>query len=62
MEPDALTREEAELRTAIWKMKVQQGTGQVTDSLKLEGTKRDLARLMTVRREREVAKTAAERS
>jgi ribosomal protein L29 len=43
-------------------MKVQQGTGQVTDSLKLEGTKRDLARLMTVRREREVAKTAAERS
>jgi len=62
MEPEALTREEAELRTAIWKMKVQKGTGQVADSLKLEVSKRDLARLLTVRREREAAKTSAERS
>jgi len=62
MEPDVLLREEAELRTAIWKMKVQKGTGQVTDSLRLDGTKRDLARLLTVRREREAAKAAGSRS
>ena len=52
MEPGALDKEEAELRTAIWKMKLQKGTGQITDPLKLAGTKRDLARLLTVRRER----------
>ena len=62
MEPDVLVREEGELRTALWKMKVQKGTGQVTDSLKLAETKRDLARLLTVRREREAAESAAARS
>jgi ribosomal protein L29 len=62
MEPAALMTEEAELRTAIWKMKVQKGTGQITDPLKLAVTKRDLARLLTVRGEREADQTAAERS
>ena len=62
MELDALAKEEAELRTAIWKMKVQKGTGQITDPLKLAVTKRDLARLLTVRREREAAATSAKRS
>ena len=62
MEPDVLVREEAELRTAIWKLKVQKGTGQVTDSFRLADTKRDLARLLTVRREREAATTASSRS
>ena len=62
MEPEALVREEADLRTAIWKMKVQKGTGQVTDALKLGITKRELARLLTVRRERETAGKSAARS
>ncbi|HZN55386.1 MAG TPA: 50S ribosomal protein L29 [Candidatus Polarisedimenticolaceae bacterium] len=52
MEPAALDTEEAELRTAIWKMKLQKGTGQIADPLKLAVTKRDLARLLTVRGER----------
>jgi ribosomal protein L29 len=34
-------------------MKVQQGTGQATDPLKIGEARRDLARLLTVRRERE---------
>ena len=55
MEPDALVREEAELRTAIWKTKLQKGTGQITDPLRLAITKRDLARLLTVRRESDAA-------
>ena len=53
MEPEALAKEEAELRTAIWKMKLQKGTGQITDPLKLAVSKKDLARLLTVRRERD---------
>lgn len=62
MEPEALAKEEAELRTAIWKMKVQKGTGQITDPLRLAVTKRDLARLLSVRREREAAAAAGTRS
>jgi ribosomal protein L29 len=53
LEPAALDREEAELRSGIWKMKVQRGTGQTTDPLKIVDARRDLARLLTVRRERE---------
>ena len=62
MEPEALAKEEAELRTAIWKMKLQKGTGQITDPLKLAVIKKDLARLMTVRRERPADETAGKRS
>jgi ribosomal protein L29 len=62
MELAALAKEEAELRTAIWKMKLQKGTGQITDPLKLAVIKRDLARLLTVRRERQADETAGKRS
>ena len=62
MEPEALSKEEAELRTAIWKTKLQKGTGQITDPLRLAVIKRDLARLLTVHRERETAGTSGERS
>ena len=62
MEPEVLAKEEAELRTAIWKTKLQKGTGQITDPLRLGVIKRDLARLLTVRREREADATAAKRS
>ena len=62
MEPEVLIQEEAELRTAIWKMKLQKGTGQITDPLKLAVIKKDLARLLTVRREREAGEGAGKRS
>jgi len=62
MEPDVLAKEEAELRTAIWKMKVQKGTGQITDPLRLAVIKRDLARLLTVCREREAVDQTGKRS
>jgi ribosomal protein L29 len=52
MEPEALQKEEAELRTAIWKTKLQKGTGQITEPLGLSVAKKDLARLLTVRKER----------
>ena len=62
MEPEALVKEEAELRTAIWKMKLQKGTGQITDPLRLAVVKRDLARLLTVHRERRAEAPAGKRS
>ena len=62
MEPEALAKEEAELRTAIWKTKLQKGTGQITDPLGLTVAKRDLARLLTVRRERASVDTPGKRS
>ena len=62
MEPEVLAKEEAELRTAIWRTKLQKGTGQITDPLRLAVTKRDLARLLTVRRERGADATAGTRS
>jgi ribosomal protein L29 len=62
MEPELLVKEEAELRTSIWKMKLQMGTGQITDPLKLALIKKDLARLLTLRRERSADSTAGKRS
>ena len=61
MEPPVLAKEEAELRTAIWKTKLQKGTGQISDPLRLGLTKKDLARLLTVRREREAKASAGSR-
>jgi large subunit ribosomal protein L29 len=61
MEPAVLEKEEAELRTAIWKTKLQKGTGQITDPLRLGLVKRDLARLLTVRRERDANAAPAKR-
>ena len=62
MEPALLDKEEAELRTSIWKMKLQMGTGQITDPLRLAVIKQDLARLLTLRRERTAASSAGKRS
>ena len=49
-----LAKEERELRSAIWKLKLQGYTGQTADPKKLEATKRDLARVLTLQRQREV--------
>lgn len=62
MEAGALLKEEADLRNAVWKLKIQKGTGQIVDPQKLATAKRDLARLLTVRREREAAAAADARS
>ena len=46
-----LVKEEHELRTAVWKMQLQRATGQIADSNRLQVSKRDLARVLTIRRE-----------
>jgi large subunit ribosomal protein L29 len=62
MEVEALAKEEADLRNAVWKLKLQKGTGQIADPHKLETAKRDLARVLTVQGEREAAPAAGKRS
>lgn len=48
-----LVNEEADLRQAIWKLQLQRATGQTTDPSRLTISRRELARLLTVRRQRE---------
>lgn len=46
-----LTKEEGELREEIWKLRLQQSTGQLQDTKKIRRKRHDLARVLTVRRE-----------
>ena len=53
-----LDREEAQLREGIWKLRLQMTTGQLQDPSKVVRARRDLARVLTIKRERERAAEA----
>ena len=55
MTPDELTTEENELREEIWKLRLQLTTGQLQDPQKVRRARRELARVLTIRRESELA-------
>ena len=55
LNPDELENEENELREGIWKLRLQLKTGQLQDPFKVRIARRDLARVMTVKREHEIA-------
>jgi large subunit ribosomal protein L29 len=57
MTPDELTTEENELREEIWKLRLQLKTGQLQDPQKVRRARRELARVLTIRRESELAQT-----
>ncbi len=54
MSAPELEKEEREIRDAIWKLQLQTSTGQVQDPNKLRGLRKDLARVLTVRRAQEL--------
>jgi large subunit ribosomal protein L29 len=54
MSPEELNKEEQELREQIWKLRLQQSTGQLQDPCKVRGARQDLARVLTIKREREL--------
>jgi large subunit ribosomal protein L29 len=57
-----LNKEEEQLRQGIWKLRLQMTTGQLQDPQKVARARRDLARVMTIKRERErAAETAKSR-
>lgn len=55
MSIDELDQEENNLRQAVWKLHIQQSTGQLQDPNKVRQGRRDLARVLTIKRERELA-------
>lgn len=52
-----LLAEEAELRAAIWKLRLQLTTGQLQDPQRVRRARKDLARVLTVRNEQRRAAT-----
>ncbi len=55
LSPDELSLKERELRESLFLLKLRKGTNQLESSARLQQTKRDLARIHTVRREREMS-------
>ena len=55
MSEDELQQEAAELRRALFNLRLQQATGQLEKPHKLREARQDLARTLTVLRERESA-------
>ena len=55
MTPQELDKEELELREEVWKLRLQRTTGQLQDPYTVRSARRNLARLLTVRREKELA-------
>jgi large subunit ribosomal protein L29 len=54
MSGEDLAREESQLREAVWKLRLQLATGQLQDPQKVRMARKDLARVLTIRREREL--------
>jgi len=50
-----LAKEEEQLREGIWKLRLQLTTGQLQDPQKVTRARKELARVLTVKRERERA-------
>jgi len=54
--PEELAKEANDLRDQIWKLRLQKATGQAQDPDRVRSARRDLARVLTVIRERELAR------
>jgi large subunit ribosomal protein L29 len=54
MTVEELDKEEWELREEIWKLRLQLTTGQLQDPQKVARTRHKLARVLTIKREREL--------
>jgi large subunit ribosomal protein L29 len=57
MSPDELTKQEEGLREEIWKLRMQVAIGQLQDPHRVRLARRDLARVLTVRRASELSAT-----
>jgi large subunit ribosomal protein L29 len=50
--PDELATKEAEVREELFRLRVRGATGQVENKMKARMVRRDLARVLTIRREK----------
>ena len=55
MSPHELGEEERALREEIWKLRLQRTTGQLQDLHKVRRQRKALARVLTIRREQQLA-------
>jgi large subunit ribosomal protein L29 len=56
MADEDLVQEETELRQQLFKLRFQTATGQLESASRMRSVRRDIARIMTILRERELAK------
>jgi len=54
MSDEELRAKEEELRKTLFNLRIQKATGQLTNTALIKQTRRDLARVLTVIREREL--------
>ena len=55
MTPAELGQEESDLREEIWKLRLQVTTGQLQNPNKVREVRRDLARVLTIRRQSDLS-------
>jgi large subunit ribosomal protein L29 len=56
---DELRRKEDELREQLFRLRLQQAIGQLDDALKLRRTRRDIARVKTILKEKSAPQGSA---
>jgi large subunit ribosomal protein L29 len=56
MGAEELAVKERELQEQLFRLRVQQSLGQLDNAIKLRETRRDIARVKTVRREKQVSR------
>ena len=56
MSDDELRTKERELQEQLFKLRVQQSIGQLDNAIKLRETRREIARVKTVMREKQVSR------
>jgi large subunit ribosomal protein L29 len=54
MSPDDLAKEEEQLREQVWRLRLQMTTGQLQDPQKVRRARKDLARVLSIKREQEL--------
>ena len=54
MAPEDLAKEEEQLREQVWRLRLQMTTGQLQDPQKVRRARKDLARVLSIKREHEL--------
>lgn len=57
--PEELRRREGELREQLFRLRMQQAIGQLDDALKLRRTRRDIARVKTILKQKSAPQGSA---
>ena len=59
LSPEDLTKKEVEFREEIFNLQMQRGTSQLKDPKRIKNVKRDIARIQTIVKEKQISEAAA---